>query len=197
MNLLSAKNRVRLKKFFKYTLPFNLGVIANIFITGWITDKLIESILFVACHYILRYKFDKVYHSRNGYCALVTHIIITTSIIMTYPLDNSLLFSCLSALGICWLGYIIQDRIELKYENSEYKRIKDTKVDFGIDETLLRKKCKQALLTKNATERVVMRYSYHMPVDEIAFKEKVEYETIKQSLRRSRRRLGIKDNEDA
>lgn len=194
-NLLSAKNKVKLKKFFKYTLPFNLGIIANIFIVGWLCDKLIESILFTACHFALRYKFDNVYHNNDGYCKLITHTIVTVSIVMTFRLDQSLLFSCLSALGICWLGYIIQDRIELKYENSQFKKIKDTPVIYGMDEGILRKKCKQALLTKLATERVILRYCYNMSIDEIAIKECVEYETIKQSLRRSRRKLKIKEDE--
>lgn len=196
-NLISAKNRVKLKKFFKYTLPFNLGIIANIFIVGWLCDKLIEGVLFTACHFALRYKFDKVYHNNDGYCRLISHIIVTVSIITIFRLDQSLLFSCVSALCICWIGYIVQDRFELRYENSEFKKIKDTEVYYGINETLLRKKCKQALLTKPATERVIMRYCYNKSIDEIAFIEKVEYETIKQSLRRSRRRLGIKEKEDA
>lgn len=196
-NLLSAKNKVKLKKFFKYTLPFNLDIIANIFIVGWLCDKLIEGILFTACHFALRYKFDNVYHNKDGYCKLITHIIVTVSIVMTFRLDQSLLFSCISALGICWLGYIIQDRIELKYEQSEFKKNKDAEVYYGMDETLLRTKCKIHLLTKLATDRLVKRYCYNMTIDEIAFDEKVEFETIKQSLRRSRKKLKIKDNEDA
>lgn len=195
--LLNAKTRVKLKKFFKYTLPFNLGIIANIFIVGWLCDKLIEGILFTACHFALRYKFNNVYHNYDGYCEIISHIIVSVSIIMTFRLDQSLLFACVSALAICWIGYIVQDRIELKYENSEFKKIKDTIVYYNMEEDLLRKKCKQALLTNQATERIVMRYCHNKSIDEIAFIEKVEYETIKQSLRRSRRRLGIKEKEDA
>ena len=194
-NLLNVKTKVKLKKFFKYTLPFNLDIIANIFIVGWLCDKLIEGVLFTCCHFALRYKFDNVYHNNDGYCKLITHIIITTSIIMTFRLDQSLLFSCISALGICWLGYIIQDRIELKYENSEFKKIKDAKIYYGMDEEILRSKCKINLLTKSATDRLVKRYCYNMTIDEIAYEEKVEYETIKQSLRRSRRKLKIEDVE--
>lgn len=194
MNLLSAKNRVRLKKFFKYTLPFNLRIIANILIVGWLCDKLIEGILFTACHFALRYKFDKVYHNYDGYCEIISHIIISVSIPMTFRLDQSLLFACISALGICWLGYIIQDRIELKYENSEFKKTKDTEVYYGMAEDLLRKKCKIYLLTKTATDRIVKRYCYNMSIEEIAFEEKVEYETIKQSLRRSRKKLKIQQH---
>lgn len=195
MKLLNAKNRVILKKFFTYTLPFNAVIVANIFITGWICDKLIESLLFVASHFILRYKFDKVYHNNDGYCAIISNAIITVSTIMLFRLDQSLLFACLFAFSICWLGYIIQDRIELKYENSEFKKIKDAKVYYGMDEQVLRNKCKINLLTKSSTDRLVKRYCYSKTIDEIAYEEKVEFETIKQSLRRSRRKLKIEDVE--
>lgn len=197
MNFLSVKNKIKIKRFFKEILPFNTLILANIFITGWLCDKLIEGVLFTASHFALRYKFNKVYHNKDGYCAFITNIIITSSIVMTFRLDQSLLFSCISALGICWLGYIIQDRIELKYEQSEFKKNKDAEVYYGMDETLLRAKCKIHLLTKLATDRLVKRYCYNMTIDEIAFDEKVEFETIKQSLRRSRKKLKIKDKEDA
>lgn len=195
---LSVKLKVKLKEIFLDIIPFNLIIILNTFLISWICNKPIEAILFLAAHFALRYKFDKAFHCKtDNICLATTCSIIDISVILIIPLEYSLLFSCVSALGICWLGYIIQDRIELKYEQSEYKKNKDAEVYYGMDEILLRAKCKIHLLTKLATDRLVKRYCYNMTIDEIAFDEKVEFETIKQSLRRSRKKLKIKDNEDA
>lgn len=194
---ISAKLKVKLEKFFFDELPFNAIILANAAFTSWLFDRYIETILFLIAHYVLRYKFNKVFHCETDkVCLATTNAIIFISIPFIIPLEQSLLFSCISALGICWLGYLIQDRIELKYENSQFKKIKDTPVYYGMDEDILRKKCKQSLLTKLATERIILRYCYHYTIDAIAAKESVEYTTIKQSLRRSRKRLNIKEDID-
>ena len=195
-NLLNVKTKVRLKKFFFYTLPFNAAIIGGILLFGWLFDKLIESLLFTAAHITLRYKFDKVYHRDTLLqCFCTTSIINFCSILLTVRLESSLIFACISAFAICWWGYILQDRIELKIQNSEYMRIKNLPITFGMNENDLRNKCKQAHLTKLATERIVQHYAHYYTAEELALMEHVEVDTIKQSLKRSRRKLNIKEIE--
>lgn len=195
-NKLSAKNKIRIKKFFTYDLPFNVGIIASILFTGWLCDKVIESLLFVASHFTLRYKFDKVLHCKDTLACLGTTTLINfVSILLTTRLEVSLIFACISAFGICWLGFIIEDWLELKIDNSNRIKIKEAPMYKGMNEDILRAKCKQVHLTKLATERIVKYYSHYYTVEELAVMEHVEVDTIKQSLKRSRRKLNIKEIE--
>jgi len=74
-------------------------------------------------------------------------------------------------------------------------RIKNLPISFGMNEDDLRNKCKQAHLTKLATERIVQHYAHYYTAEELALMEHVEVDTIKQSLKRSRRKLNIKEIE--
>lgn len=194
--LLNAKNRIRLKKFFTYTLPFNAIIILEILFIGWILDKQIESVLYTSAHLILRYKFNKVLHCKSTLaCFLTTTLINFCSIYITVRLEESLISACVSAFCICWLGFIIEDWLEAKIDQSKWIQLRETKVDFGMDETLLRTKCKYVGLTEIATERIVQRYVYHKSEYDLAVAECVELDTIKKSLQRSRKRLRIKESE--
>jgi DNA-directed RNA polymerase specialized sigma24 family protein len=59
----------------------------------------------------------------------------------------------------------------------------------GIDEAELRKSCINAGISQHATERLVQHYCYEKTAKEIAGAEFVELDTIKTSLKRSRRKL--------
>jgi hypothetical protein len=155
-------------------------------------DKVIESILFTAAHLTLRYKFDKVFHCKDTLACLGTTTLINfVSILITVRLDHSLIFACISAFGICWLGFILEDWIELKINNSERIKIKEAPVYKGMHEDILLAKCKQAHLTELATERMVQHYVHYRTAEEIAMMEYVELDTIKKSLMRSRKKLNI------
>ena len=62
----------------------------------------------------------------------------------------------------------------------------------GIDENELRINCINAGISQQATERLVQHYCYEKTAREIASVEFVELDTIKTSLKRSRRKLNKK-----
>lgn len=62
----------------------------------------------------------------------------------------------------------------------------------GIDENELRRNCINAGISQQATERLVLHYCYEKTAREIASVEFVELDTIKTSLKRSRRKLNKK-----
>ena len=59
----------------------------------------------------------------------------------------------------------------------------------GIDETVLRENCSRSRISQSATDRLVKHYCYNKTAKEIADSEFVEVDTIKVSIKRSRRKL--------
>ena len=59
----------------------------------------------------------------------------------------------------------------------------------GIEEQTLRENCSKARISQSATERLVKHYCYYKTAKEIADSEFVEVDTIKVSIKRSRRKL--------
>jgi DNA-directed RNA polymerase specialized sigma24 family protein len=59
----------------------------------------------------------------------------------------------------------------------------------GIDEVELRTNCVNAGISQQATDRLVQHYCYDRTAKEIASVEFVEVDTIKVSIKRSRRKL--------
>lgn len=116
---MSLKTKLRIEKFFKDELWQHLIVVAFIFTFSWILNKPYESIMFCIAHLILRPIFEKQYHCGTTYlCLFTTLTIATIGIYNALPISISLLSSLPVASFICWFGYIMQDRIDLKHKLS-------------------------------------------------------------------------------
>lgn len=111
----SVETELKIERFFREILWQMLIVFAFVFICAWIFDKYIEAILFCISHTVIRMIFDKQYHcGKTAICLFLTLTIAFFGIMYTFPLALSLL----SAIPICWfiswIGYIAQDRLDLK-----------------------------------------------------------------------------------
>ena len=119
--LRTTKFRLKLKKFFVEQLWIYLIVLCSIFVCAWIFDKWIEAIMFCVAHTCVRNAFDKQFHFRKipyatAYCLSLTLAIIWFAIPTTLPLAVSLLSSIPIAFVICFIGFVVQDRLDLKVE---------------------------------------------------------------------------------
>lgn len=116
---MSLKTKLRIEKFFKDELWQHLIVVAFIFTFSWILNKPYEAIMFCVAHLVLRPIFEKQYHcGTTYYCLFTTLTIATIGIYNALPISISLLSSLPVASFICWFGYIMQDRIDLKHKLS-------------------------------------------------------------------------------
>ena len=111
----SIETQLKIERFFTEILWQMLIVFAFIFICAWIFDKYIEAVLFCISHTVIRMIFEKQYHCGKTYlCLFLTLTIAFFGIMYTFPLALSLL----SAIPICWfiswIGYVAQDRLDLK-----------------------------------------------------------------------------------
>lgn len=155
----------------------------------FISNTLLQCILIVLSFFAFKVVFKHSYHAQTIIkCTSLALLIFNIGSKLSLPLYISVFINIIIAFIISYLMYVL-------YYFDKFVKLSTEVITYGIEEEQLRQKCKLVMLTKYATERMVMRYCYNMTIDEIANEEKVEYETIKQSLRRSRKKLKIKEDE--
>lgn len=112
--LKKQKLLLKSEKFFKEQLWQHCLIISILLLFAWLFDRLIPALLFFITHLILRPRFAKQYHSNTTYaCLFTTSTIIILGIYSTLPIEVSLLSSIPVATFVCWVGYIVQDRLDL------------------------------------------------------------------------------------
>ena len=115
--------RLKIEKFIKEQLWQHALVLSIIALFAWLFDKEIEAVCFCLAHFVLRPKMEKQYHkdTTRG-CLMLTAAIIFFGILFSIPIGSTLLVSVPLAFFVSWVGYIVQDRIDLQLEN---KRLRD------------------------------------------------------------------------
>ena len=119
--------KIRFRDFIKDELLVYLTVFTAVAMVSFIFDKWIEGLMFCISHTVIRAMFDKQFHfRRTAYCLSLTLVIIWFAIPATFSVQLSLLSSIPIAFGISMIGFIVQDRIDLK---AEVKRLESHCVD--------------------------------------------------------------------
>lgn len=154
--------KARLKKFIIQELWQYLLVAGFIAFCGWLFNKPIEAVCFWSSHLLIRPEFAKQYHCRHkklsiatACCLFVTFSVIFFGILYCLPLAISLLASIPLAFVICWVGYVVQDNIDMRLkingniysmtdgEFVEYATSKGlTEMEIAIADQMFRKKLK-------------------------------------------------------
>ena len=107
------KARIELRDFLKDDLWVYVIVIGSLALCCWVTNKLIEGCMFCVAHLVTRRAFDKQFHLySSGSCLALTLAIIWIAIPVTLPIYVSLLSSIPIAFGICYIGWLAQDRLD-------------------------------------------------------------------------------------
>lgn len=118
--------KIAIRDFIIEELWLYLVILGSLALCSWIFNRWIEGAMFAVAHIVIRMVFDKQFHFPvTAYCLILTSAIIWFSIPITLPLATSLLSSIPIAFGVCFFGYLAQDRVDL------LKLIKDKeKFDF-------------------------------------------------------------------
>lgn len=157
---------------------------------AYIFDVLLEMSLFIIYYYFIKGLFSKQFHADTiaktpaqavRLCFIITFITQLLFVFILVKFDLSFFMNIYLGITLGLLSYIISDWAE-KYTSTKY---------ILKDETKLLEACKNANLTKDAANRLVLRYIKGLHIKEIAELENVEEATVWQSIRRSRRKLNI------
>ena len=114
--------RLKIEKFIKEQLWQHALVLSIIALFAWFFDKEIEAVCFCLAHLVLRPKMEKQYHkdTTRG-CLMLTAAIIFFGTLFSIPIGSTLLVSVPLAFLVAWVGYIVQDRIDLQLENKRLR----------------------------------------------------------------------------
>ena len=202
MKLNRVKLKLRLEKFLRYELWQHIIVIAFVFICGWLFDKIIQAIMFSVAHLIIRKYFDKQYHcGTTATCMFTTLSIAFFGIMYTFPLALSLLSTIPMCYFICWVGYIVQDRVDTIVENKHLQGEVDSMIIkikeyeninlYSLTETELRQYGASKLLSEIQQDILVMRVIEHLKISEICKYRNYGRTTIKYHISEIKRKLNL------
>ena len=161
---------------------------------AYIFDVLLEMSLFIIYYYFIKGFFTKQFHADTiaktatqalRLCFTITFITQLIFIFILIKFELSFYLNIYLGVALGMFSYILEDWLE--------KKIVKTSILKNKDELL--EACKNAKLTKEATNRLILKYINGLKIKQIADLEKVEETTIWQSIRRSRRKLNIQNDD--
>ena len=107
--------KLKFKDFIKYQLWQYLIVFGSLALCAWFFDRWIESIELCIAHVCIRHAFNKQFHfNKTAYCLTLTLALIWFTIPIVLPIGVSLLSGIPIAFIICYIGFIVQDRVDIK-----------------------------------------------------------------------------------
>lgn len=148
-------------------------------------------IMFVSLFEIIQNSFSKRFHADSvvkepikalRVCKLITIGVEILFLIISKELNVSVYSNLFFIFVVAFLNALLQVGLErIVVENSSLKNREN-----------LEYLCNKYNITELAKQRLIMRYIEKKSIKEIAMIENVEVETIKQSIRRSKRAMKIK-----
>lgn len=162
-----------------------------IFLFAMIFNKHFEMLLFIVGYKFISLCFNKQFHAdtlfdnepirSTKWCKIITIIVELLYLYMCKKYNLSIYSNLFLILVISVISGLLQFFLERVIVYESKLRNKDTLLIL----------CAEANLTQEATNRMVMRYIDKLKVREIASIEYVEEKTIKESLRRSKRKMNL------
>jgi len=178
---------------FKETIIYTI-LTTIVLCVAYIFDVLLEMSLFIIYYYFIKGLFVKQFHADTiaksatqavNLCFTITFITQLIFVFILVKFDLSFYINLYLGIALGLLSYILEDWLE---------RISAT-LSVLKDKVKLLEACRNTNLTKEATNRLVLRYIDGLHIKQIAELENVEEATVWQSIRRSRRKLNISNDD--
>ena len=177
--------KLKIEKFLKDELWQHLIVVAFVFVVGFFSEKVIEAVFFIVSHFVIRKEFSKQYHCKNTTsCLITTFFVILFGVYISFPIYVSILSVIPSCFFICWIGYILQDRIDLIQEKKQKKL-------YSMTETELRKYGAENGLSELQQDILVHRVIEHLKISEICEYRNYSRTNIKYHICQIKKKLNI------
>lgn len=194
--------KIKIKNFIIQQLWVHIIVIGSIILVSWLFDRWLQGLMVCIAHTCIRNAFDKQFHfDKTAYCLLLTLSIIWFSIPITLPTAESLLSSIPIAFLICFFGYVVQDRVDAKKENSALERtitslISELKLYKQVDlysmtEEELKQYGASQQLSNTQIEILCLRVLENLSIADICRQANYGRTTIKYHLEQIKKKLGI------
>lgn len=187
--------QLKIEKFFKEELWQHILVVAFVCFCAWLFNKWILAPMVYLSDIIVRLQFEKQYHCTHskhaiavGLCMWLTCTVIFFTVAYCLPLTISLL-SCLPiSYFSAWIGYIAQDRLDIKII---LKKLTN-KTIWQMTENELADYCYAKGIRGDMLEFVLMVVVHQMKYEEIGAELGYSVDTLKDWSPKCKAKLGIK-----
>lgn len=142
-------------RFRLFQITINTAILVAVFCFALVFGKLIESIIVMFSYFLLRYKFDKTFHSANMWvCVTLSIMMCWVMIAVTLPISVSILSGIVVGVIDCYLLYKARDYVDVRNEILTIKKPKPFDVDTCTESELL-ERCAELKLSQENTELAV------------------------------------------
>lgn len=176
---------------YKYIIKdFIIYMLYNICLltVAYFLNRFYQMFIFVACYELIQGGFKYRFHADSieknpikavRLCKLITIVVELIYLLVCNNLDVSVYSNIIIIFFIAFINCLLEFALEhFLLKTNDLK-----------DKTKLLELCKQAKLTKSATDRMVSKYIKNKTYQEIADEECVDVTTIKKSINRSRNKI--------
>lgn len=159
-------------------------------IVSYFLNRLLQMLMFILFFNFIQDCFVKRFHADTiikepikaiKYCKIITIIVQIIYLIFCKNLNTTIYSNLFIIFSIAFLNCLLEFVLSRMVES--YFTLNN--------EDYLMELCDKYKITKSAKDRLIMRYVHRKSIKEIAAIESVDESTIKQSLRRTKRTLGI------
>lgn len=186
-------NKALLIRFRLFQLMINTVILIAVFSFALLFCKVLECVVILLSYFLLRYKFDKTFHSANMWvCVGLSILMCWVMIAVTLPISVSILSSVMVALVDCYALYKIRDYFDMRNQVIELTVPKPFNVD-ACTETELRKRCAELRLSKENTELAIDFFIHKTKQSVIADRLCVDEKSITMRKQRLKQKLNSKD----
>ncbi len=152
---MKISSRTLLIRFRLFQITINTAILVAVFCFALVFGKLIESIIVMFAYFLLRYKFDKTFHSANMWvCVTLSIMMCWAMIAVTLPISVSILSGIVVGVIDCYLLYKARDYVDVRNEILTIKKPKPFDVDTCTESELL-ERCAELKLSQENTELAV------------------------------------------
>ena len=147
--------KVKVKVYIK-SIPELLLATLNCFLVAWVTNKFIETFIFVCSFCLLRFKFDNIFHCKTTiHCILFTNI----AIFIIVPLITTISVSLFGAILVAFVFNYFVNLLASDLKHREEQRQTDI---CKLNEDELRAYCKEQMLDEIDEEIIIQRLIYRL-----------------------------------
>lgn len=179
------------KKLFKQKLLYILYNVCILSISAFV-NKFLQMALFIFFFEFIQNCFKKRFHTDTiqddpikavRYCKIITVVIEVIFLVLCNSFDISIYKNIFEIFIIAAFNSLLQ----VFFENAIVEKEEALR-----DKDRLLKMCKEAGIKEEMIQRMIWKYVENKTYEEIASIEHVELDTVKQSIRRARRKLNIR-----
>lgn len=155
MQKMKITNKALLIRFRLFQLMINTVILIAVFSFAFLFGRVLECVIILLSYFLLRYKFDKTFHSSNMWgCVALSILMCWVMIAVTLPISVSVLSSVMVALVDCYALYKIKDCFDMRNQIIKLTAPKPFNAD-TCTETELLERCSKLRLSQENTELAI------------------------------------------